>query len=277
MTVTEIEFVYTRHGELELKAVLYTHPSAAGRSPVLLIDVHGGAWSSGHRKSGKYYDSALAATGIDVLAIDFRHGPDFKHPAAVEDIRAAIKWARVQFDTKDTTIGLVGSSSGGHLALCAALNPDDEGSQDSSAAVDFVIALWPVSNPIARYQYATARLGETESQLNGFTPDRLVTGHNAYFVNEQQMSDAAIQNILMSGRHTHLPAVMVVQPELDQNVPVMMSQTLVGALRLAGGDVSYHLYPGVGHGFAHVPGEQTDCCIADMINYIQRQVTPTLA
>ncbi|XOV87239.1 MAG: alpha/beta hydrolase [Pseudomonadota bacterium] len=277
MAVMETEFVYQRRGELALQAVYYGELPISRSTRPMLIDVHGGAWSSGHRKSGKHYDTALAAAGFDVLAIDFRQGPDFKHPAAIEDIRAAVRWTRQQFEPGNRPLGLVGSSSGGHLALCAALDPDGGEPAETTAAVDFVIALWPVSNPIARYQYATSRLAETEAQIKGFTPDRLVSGHDAYFVDQQQMSDAAVQNILLGKKHTHLPPVMIVQPELDQNVPVMMSQTLAGALNLAGGEVSYHLYPGVGHGFAHQPGDQTDRCIADMITFIQQNAQTRLA
>lgn len=270
MTIEETEQAYVRRDGQDLLSVVY-RPDAASRQPVpVVIDVHGGAWSSGHRKSGRYYDRALAEAGICVVAIDFRQGPDHKHPAAIEDIADAVRWAKKDLGVESTGIGLIGSSSGGHLALFTALNPDTHGSRtDVSAAVDHVIALWPVSNPIARYQYATARLHEDPSTFVRFAPERLKAGHEAYFVDERQMAEAAIQHILVSKTFSHLPRIFVVQPELDENVPVLMSQTLAGAWELAGGEVDYTLYEGVAHAFAHAEGEKTDECIADMIEFIR--------
>jgi len=271
MQFTETDFVYSSPDGLSLEALVYRPQVEDGASLPLLIDIHGGAWSSGHRKSGRRYDRALAAAGICVVAIDFRQGPDFKHPAAIVDIQAAIRWCKTTQELKivPASLGLVGSSSGGHLALYAALDPRPI--EAGSDGVDYVIALWPVSNPIARYQYATARLQEDPQSLGRFTPDRLVAGHDAYFTGQTQMSDAAIQNILLSGRFARLPPIFIVQPELDENVPVMMSQTLRGAWELAGGTATYKLYPGVAHGFAHADGVQTDQCIEDMIRFVRSQ------
>ena len=270
MEFTETEHIYKSAGGLDLQALVYCPKVEPGTGLPVVIDIHGGAWSSGHRKSGRYYDRALAASGACVVAIDFRQGPDFKHPASIIDILAAVTWCRTTaaIDAVPATLGLVGSSSGGHLAMYAALDPDAL-DPEASGAIEYVIALWPVSNPLARYQYATARLNEDPATFVQFAPDRLKAGHEAYFTGQPQMRDAAIQNILASKRYTHLPPVFVVQAELDQNVPIMMSQTLAGAWELAGGDVRYRLYEGVAHGFAHAEGPQTDACIEDMIVYIR--------
>ena len=270
MSHTEIDLCYETEDSLELGALVYRPTADHSASLPLVIDIHGGAWSSGHRKSGRHYDRLLAEAGICVVSIDFRHGPDFQHPAAIVDILAAVSWATSsdELAITPTSVGLVGSSSGGHLALYSALDPDRI-DRETAARIDHVIALWPVSNPLARYQYATARLNEDPAGFVNFDPARLKAGHDGYFRNQQQMHDAAIQHILVSGKHGPLPPAFIVQPELDQNVPVMMSQTLAGAWELAGGDVAYRLYPGVAHGFAHAEGPQTEACIADMVAWIE--------
>lgn len=269
MNFTETEYIYANRDGLDLTALVYRPDAEQGASVPVVIDIHGGAWSAGHRKSGRHYDRLLAAAGIYVVAIDFRQGPDFKHPTSVIDILAAVRWCKetAQFGVTPAGIGLVGSSSGGHLALYAVLDPDQLDTR-SAREIDYVIALWPVSNPLARYQYATARLHEDPETLILFTPDRLRAGHEAYFQDQQQMHNAAIQNLLATGPFSGLPPIFIVQPELDQNVPAMMSQTLAGAWELAGGDVTYKLYPGVAHGFAHRDGPQTDTCISDITAYI---------
>ncbi len=246
-----------------LMAVAY-RPETGGAAVPCVVDVHGGAWSAGHRKSDRHYCRRLAAAGIAVLSIDFRHAPGFQHPAASEDIGEAVNWVKSGgLDIEIATLGLTGSSSGGHLVLLAGLKPE------AGADVDFVVALWPVSNPLARYQYVKARATEDPDSWVNFQPLRLAEGHEGYFVTEANMQLASIQRILSEGEATHCPRVFVVQPELDQNVPVFMTQTLHGGLLQAGLDATYKLYPGVEHGFAQAEGPQTKQCIEDMIAFIK--------
>ena len=82
------------------------------------------------------------------------------------------------------------------------------------------------------------------------------------------MNEASIQRILALNKFQDLPRVFVVQPELDLNVPVFMTESLHGALLDAGADVKYKLYRDVAHGFASSEGPQTGSCIEDMIKFI---------
>ena len=269
--MNEIKLVYRSIDGVELEGLLY---QPDGPPPYdLVIDVHGGAWSSGHYESGRFYATKLAEAGICVFAINFRHGPDFSHPSASSDIAAAIRFAKSALGIEYTQIGLVGSSSGGHLALYTSLLPNvaahQEEAADISAEVDFVIALWPVSNPLARYQYVLAWEQAPQETLGpNFTPDRLARGSMSYFRSREAMNEASIQRILALNKFQDLPRVFVVQPELDLNVPVFMTESLHGALLDAGADVKYKLYRDVAHGFASSEGPQTGSCIEDMIKFI---------
>lgn len=267
--VSEIPIVYVERDGAPLLAELYqsTDPAIAGTG-LMLVDVHGGAFSSGNRYAGQYYCRALARAGIAVLSIEFRHGPDWQHPAALEDIAAAVKFCREgRTGYVPTQVGLIGSSSGGHLVTLAGIEPTDQGAAVDVDA-DLVIALWPVSNPAARYEYLHARQLESSAQLGDWDPFRLAEGHRGYFGSLAQMSAAAIQNVLTAGTFRKLPPLMIVQPALDENVPVFMSQTLQGAYRLAGGDATYRLYEGVGHGFAAAPSATTSACLTDIAAFI---------
>jgi acetyl esterase len=275
MEYTETALVYGSAEGVELEGLLYQPVCEPPFSVV--IDIHGGAWSSGRLESGRPYDEQLAAAGICVLAINFRQGPEYQHPAASADIAAAIRFAKssLQYDT----IGLVGSSSGGHLALHAGLLPNvpgpstvvnREGADQESADVDFVVALTPVSNPIARYQYVLARERDgADSWGPNFTPDRLATGHRSYFGSQTAMAEASIQRIISAWEQQSLPRIFIVQAEHDLNVPQFMSETLYGACLDAGCDVRYQCYPDVAHGFVRLEGPQSEACIADMIDFIR--------
>lgn len=291
MEFTEQELAFAQVDDLTLQGVLYRPKVADDAALPVIIDVHGGAWSSGHRKSGQYYCRELARRGLCVFAIDFRQGPDHQHPAASADIAAAVRFVRTtdQLGITPTSVNLIGSSSGGHLALLTALNPDSAAhsttpiaaypgergemvfalAPQTSARVDRVIALWPVSDPIARYHYVLARLHEDPASWQNFTPDSLAAGHRAYFGDTATMQAASIQQLLATGSFTDLPVTLIVQPALDQNVPVFMSQTLLGAIEAAGGSAQYQFYEDVGHAFAHVPGPQTARCVDDIIAFLR--------
>ncbi len=280
----ESEIVYAEIEGLKLHALFYC-PTDSGNTPrPFVIDIHGGAWVTGDRYSGRHYCRELARAGIPVLAIDFRHGPKHQHPCANEDIAAAVQFVRQNESSLNVSIshlGLTGSSSGGHLALLSGLRPTTEHAVNIFTkgaftrgkiypSVDFVIALWPVSNPLARFQYVTARGTEDPDIWVNFQPLRLAEGHLAYFGTQAAMHEASIQRLLSDEQNTQTPNIFIVQPELDQNVPVFMSQTLHGALLARGVNVQYKLYPGVAHAFAQAPGPQTEACISDMVAYINR-------
>lgn len=276
-TVQDREVVWAKPEGHELKARIY-RPSGAGDAALpLVIDVHGGAWSAFDRNAGELYDRGLAAAGFAVIAIDFRQGPEFKHPAASADVNAAVRWARLNADAlkiDPNRIGLVGSSSGGHLALLAGLRPRHPahagtpiaGSNGAFAAhdeidaqVDYVAALWPVADPAWRYRYAK-RTGQ----------ERLAAGHEAYFADEAAMLDASIPRLVTAGEAAALPPLLLVQPGEDGNIPVEMTFDLLRAWQNRGGRVDYAFYPGMPHAFGHRPSPATDEMIRLIADFARR-------
>ncbi|MGD2133312.1 MAG: alpha/beta hydrolase [Maricaulaceae bacterium] len=276
--VIEEELVWARPDGLELQATIYRPEDAAdGLSPTIL-DVHPGAWNLYDRTSGALYDRALAAAGFVVVAIDFRQGPEHQHPVGSRDVVAGVRWLRLNAETLGVDpdrIGMVGSSSGGHLALLAGLRPDHPdhagtpivgpdgeaaAHDDLDGSVDFIAALWPVSDPQYRYRYA---------QRAGI--DQLVGYHDAYFADEAAMYDASAPRLVTSGEAAVLPPVLVVQPGMDSNIPVEMTFDLMRAYQSRDGHIEYAYYPGMPHAFGHRPGPETDDMIELMIDFAQRQ------
>jgi acetyl esterase len=93
-------------------------PEGAGEKVVVFL--HGGMWMLGDLETHDRTCRLLAeATSARVLAVDFRRAPEHPWPAAVEDAIAAVAWASAEF-AADSPV-LAGDSSGGHLALLAAL------------------------------------------------------------------------------------------------------------------------------------------------------------
>ena len=71
--VASEDIEYLRHGGKPLLARLY-RPTGAGPGPAL-VEIHGGAWTSGDRLNNAAIATALAAAGSVVLSLDFRMPP----------------------------------------------------------------------------------------------------------------------------------------------------------------------------------------------------------
>lgn len=273
--LVEKDVVWSRTEGIELLARIY-RPEGGGATPrPALLDVHGGGWNLLDRTLGAYYDRAIARAGFLVVAIDFRQGPDHHYPAASDDVAAAVRWLRLNsadLGVDPERIGLIGTSSGGQLALLAGLRPSKAGvaiigsngaavaRDDVSAAVDFIVALSPVSDPLARYRYA---------QRAGL--DRLVALHEAYFASEEAMRDASIPALLAAGEGIDpLPPVLIVQSGMDSNVPAEMTLDLVRAYQGRDGHVEYAYYPRMPHAFGLRPSPEADDMIALVVDFARR-------
>src|SRR5881394_1238862 len=117
---------YLRHGDKPLLARVY-RPRGDGPFPAL-VECHGGAWCLSDRFTEKLRHQAMASHGIVSIALDFRSGNEAPYPASVQDINYAVRWAKLNarvLKTRPDLIGLSGQSSGGHLAMLVAMQPND--------------------------------------------------------------------------------------------------------------------------------------------------------
>jgi acetyl esterase len=254
-----------------------------------LVDVHGGAWSYLDRRVDEYIALGLAACGLVVVSLDFRQGPEHVFPASIRDVLAGVRFTRfhaARLGVDPARIGIIGGSSGGHLALLAGVKPrfpdfqgtrfhgePDDPMRPVDARVAFVLALWPIANPLERFRYVLTRLDEPPSARRDpmFRPEALVAGHR-HFADEPAMDRASLSRILDVGEHEELPPVWVAHAELDENVTVPMTERFVASYRRAGGHAELEHFAGVGHSFANFPGEAADRGIARMRDFVARRL-----
>ena len=259
---------------LTLRAECYRHERTDVARAVVMA--HGGAWTSNDRHTPAVLCRHLAADGFVVFSLDFRDGRNGKHPCAVQDITAGIRYVRANARTLGVdaeNIGLIGSSSGGHLVLLSAFQPDGAAHRGTpifvdgeladaaevSAAVRCVAALWPVSDPHVRFQYAQ-RVGREE----------LVAAHRRYYRDENHMRQASVQRLLRNGEAEALPPLLLVQPGEDANVPRPMTLELVREYQEAGGALRYLFIPGQPHAFAYQASPATTALAADLCDFFRR-------
>jgi acetyl esterase/lipase len=101
--------------------------SIAKQLPIVLL-IHGGGWVAGNRHQILIHANRLTSAGFAVLSIEYRLAPKFKHPAQLDDVRAAIDY--IESKSSDWQLDLNqfviwGYSAGGHLAALASLLPKE--------------------------------------------------------------------------------------------------------------------------------------------------------
>ena len=203
MDVVIEDVEYQRIGGEPLLARLYRpkdRVGGAGPFPAV-VGVHGGAWTSGDRNNNQAIDQALAAVGVVVLALDFRLAPQASYPASVADVNYGVRWLKAhaaEFASRPDWVGAVAGSSGAHQMLLSALRPRDPRYAAATAPevagidadISYMVACWPIADPLARYRMAVARGNE-----------RLVKAHHDYFGNEDAMQEGNPQLILERGEN----------------------------------------------------------------------------
>jgi acetyl esterase/lipase len=215
-------------------------PIGVGPFPTI-VDVHGGAWNNGDRTNDAQLDQALAARGILTAAIDFRQPPQAGYPASVQDMNLAIRWLKVhagEYGGVDK-VGALGVSSGGHLVLLGGIRPRDPrymalplpGHSDVDASLAYVVACWPVSDPLYRYKKA---------QQAG--NDNVVRSHDNYWGSEAAMEEGNPPLALERGEAVELPPTLVIQRKVDSAHPLEMQQRLVEWYRKRGGQIEMPLF-----------------------------------
>lgn len=270
------DVVFAEVQNQQLLARCYRSEHSIGHGIVM---VHGGAWTVNDRTTPWFVSNSLARKGLTVLSLDFRCGPDFIHPSASADVVAGVRFLRLnakEFGVRQESIGLIGSSSGGHLVLFAGLNSHREDHQGTRVRLDnrqfgearevsakpaYIVALWPVSNPTYRYEFAQ-RQGRNE----------LVRAHDGYFGSLLRMEDASVQRSLRSGEATNPPPVMVVQPGNDANVPEEMTLDLVQALQERNAEVTYRYMAGLPHAFTYQPSANAERCCDYIWEFLKDQL-----
>ncbi len=93
------------------------------RAVVLLL--HGGGWRSGDRSMELPMALKIAEAGFICCCVEYRLSPEARFPAAVYDIKTAIRFCRsnaAQFNIDTTRIILYGTSAGGQLAALVGIS-----------------------------------------------------------------------------------------------------------------------------------------------------------
>jgi len=109
---------YTNPDGQHLQLNLARPKASPGPAPAVLC-IHGGGFRAGHRDGYNALCLKLAARGFVAATASYRFAPKYPFPAAVHDVKAAVRWLRAHatdYGVDPDRIAVTGSSAGGHLA-----------------------------------------------------------------------------------------------------------------------------------------------------------------
>ncbi len=148
-------------------------PPAPGKYPAV-VTIYGGSWARGSPAESAQMGRYLAARGYVVVAIDYRHAPNYRFPAQLQDVKTALAFVRDRADEYEILsgrIGLFGWSAGAHLAMLAGFQATGPSAVQSIVdyygPVDLAKGYTdpPRPDPIDVRQVLSALMGGTPSDL----------------------------------------------------------------------------------------------------------------
>ena len=270
LKVSEVEFRRAASGRM-LMARIY-QPQGVGPFPTLL-DLHGGAWNNKDRLANEPMDRAVAASGVLVVAIDLTLAPDAPYPASVLDANYGVRWLKskaAEWNGDAVNLGVLGSSSGGHVAELLGMRPRDArynaiplpAAPNVDATVAYVATRSPISDTYARYQQAVK-----------MKRDGMIKNNKTYFQPWETIFEGNPQQILDRREAVTLPPLLIMQGALGDNVLPAVQEKFAASYRAAGGDCDLHVFEGCEHEWIAKPGSQTDRAHEMVRAFIARNLT----
>ena len=269
LEVREEPFRRTAKGR-QLMARIY-QPKGAGPFPVLL-DLHGGAWNNKDRYANETMARAVAASGVLVVSIDMTLAPEAPYPASVQDANYGVRWLKWKapgWHGDPSTVGILGSSTGGHMGELVGMKPRDPKyaaiplpeAPHLDASVAYVAARSPISDPFTRYQQAE-KMKRAE----------MIQNTKKYWVPWETIYEGNPQQILDRREKVSLPPLLIMQGALDDNVLPSLQEKFAASYRAAGGDCQLEIFEGCEHLWVDKPGPMTDKAHEMVKAFIARNV-----
>lgn len=163
--------VYKEHGGRKLKLDVFSPIRAESLSPAIVM-VHGGGWKSGDKDLQIPMALALAERGYVTAVVEYRLSPEAQYPAAIHDVKEAIRWLKVhgnEFGIDTSKIAISGSSAGGQIAALVGMTntPEYEGATELFASTE-VQAIVDMDGVLAFHHPESAE-GQVASEWLGGT------------------------------------------------------------------------------------------------------------
>ncbi|MEO5912010.1 MAG: alpha/beta hydrolase [Pelobium sp.] len=117
-TLEQHDIVYREIGSRKLLLDIVYPKTKKEKYPVVVL-LFGGGWKSGDKSMCQAQARVLAANGYVAVSVEYRLSLEAKYPAAVQDVKEAIRWVRAstkEYPIDPYHIAVLGVSAGGQLA-----------------------------------------------------------------------------------------------------------------------------------------------------------------
>lgn len=202
---------------------IYT-PVNTRRAPVVVF-FYGGRWTNGAAAEFRFVGQALASQGFVAVVPEYRHYPQVRFPAFVQDAARAVRWAETQavrYGGDPDKLFVMGHSSGAHLAAMLALDP-----QYLAAAGGDRQRLKGMIGLAGPYDFLPLTDGDLRDMFG--PPERYELSQPIAFADGDN------------------PPLLLLHGEDDQTVRVLNTLNLAAAVKRAGGPVESHVYREMSH------------------------------
>jgi acetyl esterase/lipase len=148
----EKDIVFGKTGDVELKLDLYrqqAHVDDPSSVQPGLVVIFGGGFKAGNKEMMRLFAEQYARAGFVVTAANYRLLPKYPFPAAVEDVKCAVRWMRAnasRFRIDPDKLGAVGMSAGGYLAMMLGYLEDSDGFQGDGGHASYSSKVQAVVN-----------------------------------------------------------------------------------------------------------------------------------
>ncbi len=165
-------------GRLRLDLYLPAQPQASTMPGLVLV--HGGGWRSGTRDNLAPMAIRMAQRGYASATISYRLSGEAKYPAALDDVKAAVRWMREQgaaYGIDSDRIAVAGGSAGGQLASLAGVTGEGiravvniDGLSDFTSEEALRYEDDPSKNPSAAGEWFGGRYADKSAQWRDASP-----------------------------------------------------------------------------------------------------------
>ena len=142
-----LKYASIRDRDLHLDLVI---PSDTDGKPVpVVVLVHGGGWRSGDRSLLMPMATHLARREYGAAVVEYRLSPEACYPAAIHDVKAAIRWLRSQADTypiDSNRVAILGGSAGAQIASLIGCTNGLEKFEGTAGPSDFSSSVQAIIN-----------------------------------------------------------------------------------------------------------------------------------
>ncbi len=262
--VFEQNVEYTNPDDQHLQMNIARPKTGAGPFPAVLC-IHGGGFRAGSREGYNALCLTLAQQGYVAATASYRLAPRFQFPAAVHDVKAAVRWLRAnakKYNIDPNRIGVTGGSAGGHLAQFLGVTagvPEFEGNGGNpgqSSAVTCVVNVYGPSDFTKSYG----------KSVDAHEVLPLWFGGNL----EQERHKHIIGSPLSWVTPQAAPTLLIHGTE-DKYVAYEQALWMRDRLKLCGVEVELLTIEGAGHGFKGADAEKSDQA---MFAYFEKRLKP---